>query len=219
MNRKIWTSQETEKLIKLYSNTSNNILCHYFNTTITRIYRKANSLGLKKSDKYYKQYGGGRIKKGEKIGLNTTFKKGSIPFNKGKKWKDYMSAAGQKSALKTTYKKNNLPHNTKHNGYLSIRKDNKANRNYVFIRVSLSKWMLYHRYLYIKKYGEIPTNSLVIFKDGNTLNFKLSNLLLLKKAENMLRNTIHRYPLDLQKAIKFCNKLNNKINELNKNII
>lgn len=219
MTRKIWTKEELKKLIKLYPNTPSIILCDYFNTTITRIYHKANSLKLKKSDKYFKQYGGGRLKKGEKIGLNTQFKKGAIPFNKGKKWKEYMSASGQKAALKTTYKKNNLPHNTKHDGYISIRKDLKSNRKYLYIRISLSKWMLYHRYLYIKKYGNIPNNSIVIFKDGNTLNFKLSNLLLLTKSENMKRNSIHRYSIDMQKALKLVNKLNKKINELNKDII
>ena len=75
------------------------------------------------------------------------FKKGQIPFNKGKKWDEYMSKKGQSNSIKTTFKKGNKPWATRPVG--SERIDTEG---YVYIKTKEpNKWELKHRWLY-KKY-------------------------------------------------------------------
>lgn len=217
MPRKVWTTKEKKALIRLYPNTLNDILAVKFNATITQIYHQAFSLNIHKSIKYLNKYGC-RIQKGSQIGKLTQYKKGATPFNKGKKQIEYMSKEGIKKVAKTQFSKGNKPHNTKKNGFISIRTDKRTGYITLYIRIKLCKWIPYHRYLWEKKHGPVPKNHVIIFKDGNTLNCKLSNLKCITKQENMIRNSISKYPIDLQKAILLRNKLNNKLYDLSKNI-
>lgn len=112
------------------------------------------------------------------------FKKGNKPYNKGKKWSEYMSEQGQKNSLKTTFKKGNVPFNHREVGSERINKD-----GYIEIKVSEpNKWQLKHRYLYEKKYGKITDGHNLIFLDGNKQNLELSNLKLISKAEDLIMN-------------------------------
>ena len=122
-----------------------------------------------------------------KSGLTGKFEKGHKPFNKGKKWNEYMSKEGQLNALKTTFKKGNVPHNRKKifeervnkNGYIEIKiQDGNKNKN----------WILKHRYIYEQIHGEIPEDHIVIFADGNKLNFQPNNLIAISKKENVILN-------------------------------
>ena len=49
-----------------------------------------------------------------KLGLKSgitggQFQKGQTPFNKGKKWDEYMTKEGQKNSKKTQFKEGNIP--------------------------------------------------------------------------------------------------------------
>lgn len=45
------------------------------------------------------------------------------------------------------------------------------------------------------------------FRDGDRRNVTLDNLECVSRAENMRRNTIHRYPPELKQAIRAVAKL------------
>lgn len=142
-------------------------------------------------------------------------KKGNVSFNKGKKQTEYMSAQAIARTKKTRFKKGNAPHNTKEkDGVITIRNDRMKSGKliqYKYIRLSLGVWYPYHQHKWEKKYGKIPASHCLWFKDGNSLNCKLSNLELITRAENMKRNTIQRYPKEVQSSIKLLSKLNNTI--------
>ena len=98
------------------------------NRSISAIQNRKNKLGLKCS------YNAG------------CFKKGNVPFNKGKKWADYVSKKGQENSRKTTFKKGNIPHNHRPVGSERITKD-----GYTEIKIKEpNKWQLKHRYIYEK---------------------------------------------------------------------
>lgn len=139
------------------------------------------------------------------------FKKGTAAFNKGMKQKDFMSASAIRKSKKTRFKKGSLPHNTKHNGCITIRYDNRKTP-YYHIRLKKAKWEYLHRYLWREKKGPIPENKVVAFKDGNTLNCKISNLKLITLKTNMYRNSVQRFPVELRKAIQKIGAINRKIN-------
>lgn len=108
------------------------------------------------------------------------------------------------------FKAGRLPHNTSKlgNGAIVIRKD-KNGKPYKYIRTNLGVWELLQRVEYIKAHGNIPKGYVVYFKDGNSLNCKVSNLDCISRAQHLERlRQIHN---DLPKPIKQTKKLINKL--------
>lgn len=119
-----------------------------------------------------------------KIGLvcpnNGCFKKGSIPVNKDTK--------GLTKRNKTSFGFGNRPINTKKVGTISTRKD-KNGSLYMHIKIEEpNKWQMLHVYIYEHKHGKIPKGYCVIFKDKNTLNTRLDNLMLVSRDELLRLN-------------------------------
>ena len=143
------------------------------------------------------------------------YKPGVTPFNKGKK----VSKETYKKMKRTMFKKGHIPATTKpRDGVITIRHDhyNRFNgRRYKWIRLSPGKWDLYHRYKWKKHRGPIPKSHIVWFKDGDTMNTKLSNLELIHRGEGARRNgrSFRSLPEPLQKTKKLINKLQNVIHE------
>jgi len=52
-----------------------------------------------------------------------------------------------------------------------------------------------------------------VFRDRNPQHIELDNLELVTRAENMRRNTIHRYPPELKSTIRQLSKLKRAISE------
>jgi hypothetical protein len=140
------------------------------------------------------------------------FQKGTPPANKGKG----MTKEIREKVSRTWFPKGNLPHNTKADGIIVGRVD-KSGRRYLYIRITKSKWDLYHRYLWQQHYGEIPAGKLVVFKDGNSENCEIDNLELIDKHQNMMRNTIHNLPEEIRDTKLLIGALNRKINNHVKN--
>ena len=130
-----------------------------------------------------------------KIGLvcpnNGCFKKGSIPVNKGKK--------GIMKANKTSFSLGNRPLNTRKVGSISTRRD-KNGSLYMHIKIAEPrKWQMLHVYIYESKHGKIPKGYCVIFKDKNTLNTRLDNLMLVSRDELVRLNQKYAY---IDKSLK-----------------
>ena len=109
-------------------------------------------------------------------GMNSQFKKGHVPFNKGKKF-----VAGGRSA-ETQFKKGNKAANCKEVGSLYKRDE------YWYIKIKdgcqNKNWMLYHHYIWEKEHHQkVPEGYKVIFLDQNTDNLEPSNLKLVTYAE------------------------------------
>lgn len=115
-------------------------------------------------------------------GLTGRFKKGNVPYNKGKHTKTVGRMA------ETQFKKGGLPPNTKPIGYERVTKD-----GYIEVKVmerpnretGEKNFKPKHRLIWEQAYGPIPKGHNVIFKDGNKRNFELSNLELITNAENL----------------------------------
>jgi hypothetical protein len=109
------------------------------------------------------------------------------------------------------FKKGNKPHNTKGDNATSIRKDT-AGRLYHYTKLADSVWVLTHRLMWEQANGPIPAKHIVRFIDGNTMNLELSNLECIPMNKNMTRNSIQRFPMELQQVMKLKSKLNKTIN-------
>ena len=103
------------------------------------------------------------------------FNKGHIPANKGTK--------GVCKANKTSFKKGNTPHNTKKVGSIVLHKEKDG---YTYMRIKIAEpnsWQMLHAYVWEHKHGKIPEGFCVIFKDRNTFNTSLDNLMLVSRSE------------------------------------
>lgn len=209
--KRIWTLKELKLLRYLYPDHPTNIIAKKLKRNISAVYNAAFVYGVKKSKTFLQGNNSGRFKKLSNAGKRFQFKRGHTPFNKGKKWRDYMSHQAKLSALKTAYRKGHEPHNTKSDLDISVRKD-KSGNNYKYIRLKKGKWKPLHVYNWEKKYGKIPKGHIVVFKTRHsTDNCHVKNLELITRQENMSRNTIHRYPAELKQTIRTLNKLKNQI--------
>ncbi len=164
-----YTDELIDYLIKNHKGKSTIQLCeemnHIFNTNISTDSLQNLKSRLKKKGYVFEK------------AINTgCYKKGTIPFNKGKK--------GLTRANKTSFKKGNIPVNYRKIGSERVNVD-----GYVEIKVGEpNKWELKHRVLYRRYYGDMPKSYIVIFKDGNKFNFNKSNLVVISKKENLILN-------------------------------
>lgn len=176
--------------------------------TYSQVANRAFSMGLKKTLEFKRSESSGRhnlIEGGKKF----RYTPGHTPFNKGKE----MPAEIYEKVKATMFKKGNRPHNWKPDGTIVARKDaDQSGRVYLYYKVKDSKWILYHNKVWIDHNGPIPKGSLIRFIDGNTRNCDISNLEMVSMKENMERNTIQRFPEEIQQIIKLTSKLNKKIN-------
>lgn len=115
------------------------------------------------------------------------------------------------------YKKGNIPVNTNPNGNgaVSARKD-KNGRIYLYIRIKKGVWIPYHKYIWEKKYGKLPEDHVIFFKDQNQYNCNIENLECISRKELLHRNYTC-LPESVRKTKRAINKLTKAINKLKNN--
>jgi len=136
------------------------------------------------------------------------FEKGHISANKGIK----MPAEVYAKVKATMFKKGQDPPNTYDRDGIIVLRKNSAKGDYNYIRIAKGKWMPYHRYLWMQENGPIPKNSVIRFKDGNSLNCIYSNLKCITRNEHARENHA-LVPEEYRKVKRLMNKLNNKLKE------
>lgn len=99
-----------------------------------------------------------------------------------------------------------IPHNSNYNGHERITKD-----GYIEVRIRSGLYRLKHLYNWEKIHGKLPKSYCLRCQDGNKLNTDASNWKLISRKENMLKNTIHRYPKSLVEAIRLKSLINKQL--------
>lgn len=193
-----------EQLIRiLYPTVPSRALCEYLGYTSSQLYNKVFNMGIKKNPRIkYLQ----NKKLSLKAGTKSRWQPGHVPHNKGIK----MNRDVYAKVEPTMYKPGNKPFNTREPNATTIRYD-KTGRPYSYTKVKDSLWVLTHRLIWESIYGLIPKGHVVRFKDGNNLNLDIENLECIPMRENAIRNSIHRFPGELQTVIRLKSKLNKKI--------
>jgi hypothetical protein len=195
------------EVIKRYPFESTALIAKDLGLKISQVYNIAWAYKIHKDPIYLKTAASGRYKEGMRSGEAFQFKPGHEPHNKGKK----MPAETYEKVKKAMFKQGHKPHNTKPIGTIHNRAD-KTGRLYQYIKIKDSHWELLQRHVWTQANGEIPKGCVVIFLDGNFMNCELSNLQVISRKENMARNTIQRYPAELQEIMKLTCKLKRKTN-------
>lgn len=210
MKKHNFSEAEKADVIRLYPHRPTKEIAQLIGVSASSIYNLADRLGLKKSTEYMTLMQRDLSRKLAENGMMHRFPKGHTPRNKGKK----MDAEVYAKVSATMFKKGNLPCNMLHDGAETIRKD-KSGRQYIWVRVSLGKWISKHTLLWEQAYGPVPEGHNVIFRDGNTLNCTLGNLECISNAGLMQRNSMHNLPEEVKELVYLKGRLSRAINESN----
>jgi hypothetical protein len=210
--RVYWQPADVDELRRRYPHEKTADIARDLRRRLDEVYRKAISIGLRKTADYLASPDACRLRRGDEIGKPYRYPKGHVPANKGTRRPGY--APGRMA--ETMFKKGQFPANKDPGFYvpgaLRVNTD-----GYVDMRTSFAPgalgWTCLHRILWEDAHGPIPRGHVLKFKDGDKLNVELDNLELITLQENMARNTIARYPRELRSVMHLVRKAERKIRE------
>ena len=190
---KAWTPAAIRKLRRLYPDVDNRTIAKRMRRTLPSIDNMAHKLVLRKSEAFLRA---------------SRYPKGHRPWNEGMKgWQ----AGGR--AKRTQFKRGQMPFNHKPVGSERVTKDGYLERK---IREP-KKWKAVHVLLWESVHGKVKRGHLVVFKAGVNKERRLApviaDLECITRAENMRRNTYHRYPKEIANLIQLRGALNRQINK------
>ena len=133
-------------------------------------------------------------------GEETRFKKGNIPWNKGK------TVELSPNSKAHQFTKGNIPPNANPIGHEYVDPD-----GYTWVRVSCQyvtasgkrkTYIAKHKLIWEQTYGKIPYGHKIIFLDGDKSNFDINNLMLVTDAEHleMIRCDLRSTDSEITKA-------------------
>lgn len=203
--RKPWTEQERELLGKLFPNYTSLAVARAMGRSLSSVQGEASKQGLKKSAEHLKEHGG-RWNPENPKSVAHRFKKGLVPWNKGKH-----VVTGGRSA-ETRFKPGTKPANwlpigsdrTSHDGYLQ--------RKLTDTGYPPRDWVCVHHILWREAGRNIPKGFRLVFKDGNKKRVVLDNLELVSMRDLMRRNTVQNLPPELREVVHLRAAIVRKIN-------
>ena len=202
-----FTEEHLEIIRKLYADTPNKVIATWMPHSSTSISKKANQMGLKKTKEYIRENGrtiaAAQWKELKENGLElkSNFKKGHVPWCKGKKMSSEHIAK-----LTGVFKKGQQPHNTLPIG--SIRNIN----NYNEIKYANHKWMALARYNWEQVHGPVPKDMCVFKLDQNKYNDDISNLCLVSRKDLAMLNRNHaKLTPELKEVQILINQIKQKV--------
>lgn len=139
-------------------------------------------------------------------GLTGRSEKGHEPQNKGKTWDEFMSQEGQKNSQKTQFKPGHTPHNGGAPvGTVRLWHDHKNRpgcKPYYWEKVEQPNvWRMKHVLEWERHNGPVPDGCMVTFANGDTLDYRIDNLILETKAQHGVKNRHHIHGYDRESAL------------------
>lgn len=182
VRRRLWSRKEIKQLRKLYPDYDAKIVAQKLNRSISSIFGEAHKLKIKKSNQWREKERRRQARTLIKAGKPFRFKEGQIVWNEGMKG---LKIPGSK---KGQFKKENYSKRWKgyYNGKITLRREGNG-RLVKVIRLAPGKWEYYHRYLWMKKHGSIPRGKIIAFKNFDSLDCRLSNLIMINRKQNGAR--------------------------------
>ncbi len=166
------TEEQLQHFKFLYSDTPNPVLQRKFNLGESTVMSYARRFGLEKSEEFMSDPFN-----------RSCFRKGHKPWNKGKK--------GSIKANSGSFKKGQVPKNQQPVGTITVRRRyNRKVPPYKWIKISEpNKWKMLHVFIWEQAHGPVPLGHMINFKDKDTMNCSLNNLMCLSRKQNALRNS------------------------------
>lgn len=206
MKRRRWEPYEDRYVRTLYPHFPTRTIAEGLERTERQVYMRAQVLGLYKHPAYLLTPDAGRFD-GEK-GRGYRFPKGNQPWNKGVHWD-----AGGRSA-DTRFNKGHMPQTWVPIGTERTTKDGILQRKVSDTGVKRKDWRPVHVLKWEKHRGPVPKGYIVIFRNGDKRDFRIRNLKMVSRGENMVRNTLwNRYPPEVAKTIHHLGQFRRRLLE------
>lgn len=206
----VWPQEAIVTLIKRYQNEPTIAIAQDLKMTMNQVYRKAKSLGLKKSQEYLNSPAACRLRPGDNVGAGFRFKPAQVPWNKGLKG---LQIGGES----TQFQPGQLPKNYKSVGSERISKDGYLQRKITDTGYPPNDWVGVHILIWEQHHGSIPPGHVVVFKDKNKTNLALNNLECITRVELMKRNTHRNLPKELSQLITLRGAITRQIRKRERN--
>ena len=209
-----WTEDRLETLRRFYADYLTDDLATLLGLAPHQVYRKANQLGLQKSEAFLAGPAGNAFVRPGNAGRLCRFGKGHQPWNKGVK-----GVAGVQEACRAThFKPGQQPHNTLPIGSLKLDKDKTLLRKVSNASGNNSaRWRSVHELVWVEANGPVPPKHMVVFKPGLRTNvleeITIDRVECISLAENMKRNTRHNLPPELNQVVQLRAVLTRHINK------
>lgn len=213
--RHLWTTDEIDLLRDLYPASLTTDIAARLGISKGTVYRKAYALGLSKSEEHaatLKAKLRAAMLDKSHPGRRTQFQQGMTTWNKGMK-------GLQMGGKETQFKKGQTPHNTLEVGEYRVNRDGMLQRKIGTAKGSNSKrWRGVHELVWVEANGPVPAGHICVFRPGmrtvELAAITADKVECITFAENMRRNTLHKYPKDVVQAIQLRGALNRKINRI-----
>lgn len=215
MKRTKWTPEQDELMRLHYPNSTMKQLMEMLNKTQCAIYNRSHTLNLSKSAEYLASESACRLRRGDNVGAEFRFKSGFEPWNKGVSW-----TAGGRSA-ETRFAKGSKPKNTLPIGSLRITREGILERKISNESgSSKNRWRSVHELVWMEVNGAIPKGHICVFKSGlkttDVGQITVDKVECISRAENMKRNSYHRYGKEIASLIQLKGAINRQINKRSK---
>jgi HNH endonuclease len=208
--RRRWNKAGIRTVQTLYPDISTIKLARRLGRKVHHVYALAVRLGLRKSAKYLASADACRLRRGDNVGAAYRFRPGHVPANKGLRRPGWAPGRMKETQFKRGQPNHNImPLGSERtiDGYL-YRKV--AEVMYVPYTVN---WKPVHILLWESRHGPVPAGHVVAFRDGDKANIRLSNLVLMTRADNLRRVSFHNYPKPIALAIQLRGALQRQINK------
>lgn len=147
-------------------------------------------------------------RKGWKTGRTGCFEKGMVPRNKGTK--------GLTGANSGSFKKGQKSHTQKPVGYEYVTTD-----GYVMIKTAEPRtFRLKHHVVWEQHHGPVPAGHAIKFKDDNSQNLDINNMVLMSRGELAVLNHLYSYktaPTEVKPVLITLAKVKAKIGTVKRN--
>lgn len=201
-----WQKWETRLMREEYAETQNEAFARVLGRSVDSVSRKAYAMGLKKSPTFVAEL---RAKLSES-GRASRFGAGLTPWNKGANFRP-----GGRSA-ETQFRKGNRPQTWVPVGTYRINGDGYLDRKVTDEGRGPRDWVGVHRLVWVAHNGPVPGGHVVVFKPGRRTTeleaITPDALECITRVELMNRNTVHRLPKELARAVQLRGALMRQIN-------
>lgn len=195
MSYAFWTAAEERALRRLYATEPNAELAERLGRHAKAIGLKARKMGLRKA------------------GNAGCFRRGLVPWNKGKHHKP---PGSEKGWFRAGELRGSAAQRVQPIGTEKLDKDGNLIRKVSNSRSRFARWQPVHRLVWESMHGPVPRGYIVVFKPGRhtavAKDITLDRLECITRTENMRRNSRHtRYGPELNRLMQLRGALNRKI--------